>query len=297
MVKIIQGVMDPEYIKSFAKQMLKNTIFIGTFHEKRFVECLNSYRDVVSISNDETDFIQNLVTVKKRIESECNKLLWIGITDPHGVGTPAGYNLWVELPIGVFGQYWFKVKTVEFCKDQISLKLDMIRPVKNEKSTSGNMSIDDTFNDLSFSTFLPKMQFLMKNNVWHFCKNTLTTENIKTVIIFISVLLSTLMLSSIDMAKYLLEYLLKLVKELSKLIEALTPVMINLINLCGRIIFGLFQLIATLFKRHPPPQPVYNAYVNYDPINGMPNSVFDKNFPRALPNVSSRSRATIRPIY
>lgn len=263
----------PEYVKKFAKQMLKNSIFIGTYQEKRFVECLKEYRDVVTISNDETEFIENVIAVKKRLESEFDESVWIGITSPHGIGTPAGYNLWVELPIGIFGKYWFKVKTVDFLSDQIILKLTVLRAVSNESNCNSDI-------DLSLS--LSDIQFWAKERIQYFYKDILTIKNVKNSIIFISLLLSTLVLSLISATKYILEYLLRLIDELSKLIRTLTPVIIHTINAFGRIVFGLFHLIAALFKKTPPPQPVYTAYVNYDP-NYMPKtfSSIPYNRPRA----------------
>lgn len=277
-----------DQVKRFAKQMLKNSIFMGTFHEKRFVECLNGYRDVVSISEKETEFIQNLMHVKRKVERELIKLAWIGITGPDIIGSPVGYNVWVELPIEVFGMYWFKVKNIEFNNDQVYLKLDPIRPVKNECS-SGNMLISN-YDGKDLNLNISDIQIWIKDTLYKFYTNVLTKENMKTAVIFVSVFVSTLVLGSVEILKYLLEYLLRLLQELSKVIQNFTPIIINLINLCGKTIFGLFHLIVILFKRNPPPQPIYNAYVNYDPINGMSNKVFlDKGFQRALPSIQQRS--------
>lgn len=288
----------PEYVKKFAKQMLKNSVFMGTFHEKRFVEYLKSYRDVVTISSEETEFLENVIAVKKRIEREFAQFPWIGITSPHGIGTPAGYNLWVELPIEIFGQYWFKVKTVEFLSDQIFLKLDVLRPVNNDsKSQSRHLSNSSQVSDLSINISLSDIQFWAKGNIHYFYNNILTAGNIKASIIFISILLSTLVLSIIDCIKYLLEYLLKLISEISKLIRAANPIFIHAINIVGKIIFGLYHLIAALCKKPPPPQPVYNAFVNYDP-SGMPGPyVLNQNFQKALPGIYNRPRAAIKKIY
>lgn len=281
MVQISEETSGLEYVKKFAKQMLKNSIFIGTFREKRFVENLKAYRDVVTISNDETEFIENLMAVKKRIERELIHLPWVGITGPHGIGTPTGYNLWVELPIEVFGQYWFKVKSVDFLTDQVVLKLDVVRSVSSDSDSQSRSASHSNFSDLNINLSLSDIQFWAKEKLCYFFNDILTSQNIKTSIIFISFAVSALFLSILDGIKYLLDYLLKLINELSNLIKAITPIAINLINFFGRIIFGLYHLIATLFKRPPPPQPIYNAYVNYDP-NNLSNSVFcDQGFPKA----------------
>lgn len=296
MVAILEpNLTGAEYVKRFSKQMLKNTLFIGTFHEKRFVNCLNGYRDVVSISGDEKEFIQNLVTVKKKMEREFIQFPWIGITDSHGIGTPAGYNLWVELPVEVFGTYWFKVRTVEFHKDEVTLKLEVIRPVKNDNSHCENVA-SQSQNNLStdrLNITLSDIQFWLREHFWHFYKNILTKENIKSLVIFSSILISTVVLGFFDIIKYLLEYFLKLINELTKLIHTLTPIIINVLNLFGKAIFGLFQLIVTLFARKPPPQPVYNAYITYDPRTGVPNSF---NWNKSFPNIQNRSSATVKPI-
>lgn len=50
------------------KQLLQATVFIGYYKERRFVELLNDYRDVIVISDNDLKIKQNLSAVLKRIE-------------------------------------------------------------------------------------------------------------------------------------------------------------------------------------------------------------------------------------
>lgn len=120
MTKILELPAEPrntvsglDYVKTFSKRMLKTQLFMGTYEEKRFVQPLNAYRDVVRVHSDEKTFIENLLTVKHKAQSELGEFLpWIGITEPNMIGAPMGYCLWVILPVEVFGSYWFQVKSV-----------------------------------------------------------------------------------------------------------------------------------------------------------------------------------------
>lgn len=263
----VDDVSDHEYIKKYAKQMLRNSLFIGTFQEKRFVEPINSYRDVITIAGDEEDFITNLLVVKRKIDEGFLKKPWLGITDPDTVGAPVGYNLWVELKEEVFGKYWYKVKTVEFHQNEIRLKLDIIRPVKQEHSplrtnTSGTQQTTD---DVDFKEYFNQVCQALKLNLTSFCTGVLTFENIKQSVIFLSLLVGAIITGGVSIIQYLLEYLLKLIREVSFLIKAITPIITTCVNLIGKSIFGFYSMIVALYRSKPAPPPVYNAYLQYDP--------------------------------
>lgn len=279
----VDDVSDHDYIKKYAKQMLRNSLFIGKFQEKRFVEPLNLYRDVVTISADEKDFIHNLLVVKKKINEGFLKNPWLGITDPDTVGAPVGYNLWVELKEEVFGKYWYKVKTVEFHDNEIKLKLDIIRPVKQERSPlrSNTSNSQQTAREVDFKEYLGQICDVLKLNLANFCTSVLTFENIKQSVIFLSVLVGAIITGGISIIQYLLEYILKLIREVSFLIKAITPIVTSCINLIGRSIFGFYSMIVALYKSKSPPPPVYNAYLQYDP-NTNHYQGYVPNYPREL---------------
>lgn len=293
-----ESVNDIGYLKKFAKQMLKNSLFVGNFQEKRFVESLNSYRDVIQIAQDETDFITNLMAVKKRIEQTLIKSPWMGITEPDTIGAPTGYNLWVILQEEVLGKHWYKVKTVEFLYDEIRLKLEIVRPVTRENTPRQMAPPEKSDGNDSFNISLEEIQENLGKYFMYFYKNILTLENFKNSVIFIALLVSTIIAGSVNMIKYMLEYLLKLIRETSNLVRAVTPLLIHLINVTGKLIFGFYHLVVTLFQGKPNQQPVYNSYYNIDPQKLMlpdPRQRYNQYFTRGLPP-NKRSGVTITPL-
>lgn len=294
----VEDVSDYDYIKRYAKQMLKNSLFIGTFQEKRFVEPLDSYRDVITISTDEEDFINNLLVVKKKIDDGFIKKPWLGITDPDTVGAPVGFNLWVELKEEVFGKYWYKVKTVEFRENEIRLKLDIIRPVKQEHSPprSSTSNPQSSTNDVDFREYFNQICDVLKLNLMNFCSSVLTFENIKQSVIFLSLLVGAIITGGISIIQYLLEYVLKLIREVSILIRAVTPIITSCINLIGRSIFGFYSMIVALYKSKPPPQPVYNAYLQCDPRTSHYQERFPNRQLQYYPIQRSHSGVVITPL-
>uniref|UniRef100_V5I9V1 Uncharacterized protein n=1 Tax=Anoplophora glabripennis TaxID=217634 RepID=V5I9V1_ANOGL len=298
----VHDLSDIDYIKKYAKQMLRNSLFIGTFQEKRFVEPLNSYRDVITIARHEEDFINNLLVVKRKIDEGFLKKPWLGITDPDTVGAPVGYNLWVELKEEVFGKYWYKVKTVEFHENEIRLKLDIIRSVKQEHSplrTNTNASSTQQNTDaVDFREYFNQICEALKFNLMNFCSSVLTFNNIKQSVIFLSLLIGAIITGGVGLIQYLLEYLLKLLREISFLIKAVTPIVTTCVNLVGKSIFGFYSMIVALYRSKPAPPAVYASYVQYDPRTSYYEPAMPNYRKEILyhPDTRSRSGVTITPL-
>ncbi|XP_050294091.1 uncharacterized protein LOC126734488 [Anthonomus grandis grandis] len=265
MTKLTKYSDDPadkkQYVKEFCKRMLKTQLFMGTFQEKRWVESVSSYRDVVRIDQEEKEFIENILVVRKKLRNEfSNDTLWIGITSSDMIGAPAGNNLWVTLPIDIFGTYWFKVKTVEFLSCEVKLRLEVVRPVRNEKSAS-DLSSEETSNiTFDLKSSIHDISNSFKGGMMHIL-TSITLSNFKSTVVFILLLLSTIFTAAISLVHYLMEYLLKLMKEASGFIQALTPIIIAFINLIWKVIFGFYSLIVALFvhgrSKNIQPQPIY----------------------------------------
>lgn len=227
-------------VRKFAKNMLKSTLFIGFFLEKRFVEPLNSYRDLVKLADDETDLINNLIAVRRRCSNFFPKDFWIGITEPAIIGAPAGYNLWVTLDEEVFGSYWYKIKTVKFYNKEVRIKLEVVRPVIKEVTPIKNIRFkEDSFH---LDNVRNRAQLCLQDFT-----NVLTISNVKESIIFIFLLMTTLLTFCVQGIHYCLDYVLKLIRELSGLIKASSPIIINFMKLVVNIVNGFFSLITTLW--------------------------------------------------
>ncbi|XP_056641200.1 uncharacterized protein LOC130448057 [Diorhabda sublineata] len=283
-----------EYTKKHVKSLLKNYIFVGEFKEKRFVDTINAYRDIITVSPQEKDFIENLMAVKRKLALEIVYKSWIGITTPKTIGAPVGYNLWVVLPQEVFGTYWYRVKTVEFFADEIRLKLDIIRPYQRESTPL--RSSDES--EVNVSMIYQEKTKIIKENILYFFRHIMTLHNTKEVLIFLCVLASTLFLGFISGVKYLLEYLLLLIREISIFITSIGPLFNAMMQMITKCIFGLYHLVFMIFGK---PTPVYNNYLNLNPQNEFSDprvryNTYFKN--RALPYYPTDQRRgpTITPL-
>nr|CAI5844068.1 unnamed protein product [Callosobruchus analis] len=253
---------DRSYIQRYAKNILRDCIFVGAFQEKRYVDCLKDYRHVIRISLEEQELIKTLLKLKRRIEECYLKKPWIGITEPNTIGAPQGFNLWVVLPEEICGSYWYKIRKLEFLDNEIRLKLDILRPFK-ENNPFWSGANDAVATDMN--TIFNDLQYRLKENIYLIYKDFLTVSNLKQAIIFLFAFVAVLIGSSINAIHYLLEYFLKLMRELSNLVRAFTPIFNNLLSFFGKIIFGLYNMIVLLSHGSPKPQPVYNNYIALDP--------------------------------
>lgn len=234
-------------VKEFAKAMLKGRLFIGTFQEKRLVADLAAYRDVVIVSKEEHFLTRDLESVKKRLQ-KCNTR-WVGITTPDTIGAPAGHALWVELTEEVFGTYWYKIQSVKFRRNEILLKLKTIRPVTIESTeATAAATVKDVGSQNcreSFSQFFDPSG--VKDVVSHLF-GEITARDVKNGITFVFVLLMTLFGGGVNFLCHASDYLLKLMHEMSKMITALTPIFIALIEAVTKIVGGFYLLIAMMWK-------------------------------------------------
>jgi len=234
---------DDILIRNYSKQMLKSSIFVGSYLEKRYIGAIEQYRNVVIIERSESDIINALDKVFTKIKSQYPGV-WTGYTTPDTIGAPAGHAVWVQLPEDmIFGTYWFKVKSVRFRKNEILLQLVQVRPfdVKNEPIEEKNIQT------LSFEevkgNFVRKFQEMLIQFY-----GLLTYENIKNTVIFLSVLIATLFAASVSLLKYLSEFSLRLLREFSVLIKALTPIMQRIVEMFEKVIGGFYILLAMIWR-------------------------------------------------
>lgn len=292
------GITDDEdkQIRKFAKHMLKKHVFVGTFLEKRFVEPLQAYRDVIKICDDEKKLIKDLMVVKKRCAKHFDQNTWIGITDPETIGAPAGYNIWVTLKEEVFGSYFYEINNVEFTKNEIKLKLAIVNNHRNNNITNGSIyhsatnkssrtnCIEEIINNESINSVGLKMSsfFISKlDDLW----NILTYKNFKEALVFLFVVISTAAIFAIEATKFLLDYFPKLMRESSGFIKACSPIILGIIGLVKSTIMGFYSLIAVMWVNRKPKQinnynnltVPYSPYVKYNDFSYPPSIAGNRN--------------------
>ncbi|KAF2893004.1 hypothetical protein ILUMI_13180 [Ignelater luminosus] len=289
-------------LQLFVKQMLQSRLFIGNFQEKRYVDSLQSYRDVIVISNEETDLVRDLEVVKNRLYGFYGQDLWIGITGPDMVGAPAGNCLWVELPDEIFGSYWYKISKVRFRPNEVLLRLKVIRPVstnipastdsfttpkKTSKCNTDNADGENNENEQEDNPIkllqrsLNESFISAKNSLCLFLTTVVTIRNTKEAIKFSSVLLAALLTGAVRFFEYLGDFTIKFMREASVFLKAASPIIIACINLIGKIIGGFYLLILGIWRDRKGPPPTYSSpYVNRNGNLHGYNTVY---FRRALP--------------
>ncbi|XP_067620000.1 uncharacterized protein [Eurosta solidaginis] len=138
---VSSNVMSPEEeaLQSLCKQLLKSKVFRGFYEERRYVDVVSDYRDVIGLHRCEREFESFLIDIHRQINLfyKNNPFVWIGITHGPYLGAiqnkyTSGTHIWLQLEDVAFGQYWFNVKSVRFRKNEVILKVKVVRAVEDE---------------------------------------------------------------------------------------------------------------------------------------------------------------------
>ncbi|XP_015609416.1 uncharacterized protein LOC107274640 isoform X2 [Cephus cinctus] len=224
-------------VKTKMKQLLGKKVFIGQYLERRYVESLKTYKDIILVSMEEDELIKALKEIQKIVQSYYGTSKWLGITSETKDDTVVGYSLWVDLEQIPLGKHWFQIRSIKFKGKMISIT------VKHLKLFQVNEN--KVFQDMEFPVF----------NL----KGILTYNNICEAIKFNSIMIMTIITFVINALWYLSEYSLKLTRELSFLIRALTPIFLGIIDFLSKCVGGLYLLILMLFRGNSGPPLPHNA--------------------------------------
>lgn len=268
---IAEELTEGQEIKIFAKQMLINRFFLGHYKERRFVESLGSYRDVVVVTESEYDLQRDLCTVRKRLTNfYTSPKTWVGITGPDCVGAPAECAVWVKLHNLAFGHYWFQIRQVKFVDNEMILRLKCARPVdvtstnttkfsesegvegtRQETSETGTANADSGDNwDKVKQKWGDIMEEIMTNFV-----SVITLPNAKRLVRFMAVLIVACVTGILHSVRCVGDYSLQVMREISVFIQASTPICIAVIEFAAKCVGGFYLLIAMVWRgassRHP----------------------------------------------
>lgn len=290
MVQKIQSTMDGQNlptiesnndIRTFAEQMLMDRIFMGDYQEKRYVNKLNAYKDLIVINKHEKILCDDLTSVKNRILSE-NPIAWIGFTEPTDVGVPAIYCIWTTLDdvtkmqrsniatnsasVG-FGEYWFQVKAIRFGLNAMEIQVSILRPIDPTSAMSSGPSIS-TLAQQAFDVDTAKIQQYVQENIvevnwmelfkqWRTSFNEMAYRFVSTEITWSNFIhcIHVLGLLTITFSKWSMQFIhstgqftLRLIFELNRLIKAATPIILAIVSLMTKMIGGLYLLLAMIWR-------------------------------------------------
>lgn len=267
-------------IHEFAEQILKDRVFMGNFHEKRYVKPLNSYRDVIIVDKDERDLCTDLIKVRNYLLSRYPNG-WFGFSEPFDIDAPpAAYCIWTVLDkcdrrtglnvaTTVFGDYWIQIKAIHLTHNAIEMEMKILRPIAPMASTLSNSSaltiaheaiisgIDTTTIQQYFRENVVEVNWIQLFQQWCTAINQTTYQFLFDELNWHNILYSARMvglfvIGTFNMVVFLIQWLgeftLKLVFELTKLFRAITPISLAMLNLIGKVIGGFYILLAMIWR-------------------------------------------------
>lgn len=267
-------------VYAFAEQMLLNRIFHGDYQEKRHVNKLNTYKDLIVLDSQEKILCDDLTKVRDQIVSVM-PMAWFGYTTPLDVGAPPVYCLWTTLDDTVagsaqllpknasigFGEYWFQIKGIHLGVNMIEIQTTILRPIEPNPSVSIGPTIS-TLAQQALEVDTTKIQQYVQENIvdvnwmelfqqWRASFNQMTYRFISTEITWNNVingiklfgLLTVAFLRwSCQFVHSLGEFTIRLIIELNKLVKTATPIVLAILNLFSKIFGGLYILLAMIWR-------------------------------------------------
>lgn len=271
-------------VYAFAEQMLLNRIFHGDYQEKRYVNKLNAYKDLIVLNSQEKILCDDLTKVKNQILAEMPSA-WFGYTTPIDVGAPAVYCIWTTLDDTVaavsvggaqlpknasvgFGEYWFQIKGIHLgINNIIEIQTAILRPIEPNPSVSIGPTIS-TLAQQALEVDATKIQQYVQQHIvdvnwlelfqqWRTSINQMTYRFISTEITWTNFVHCVKLLGALTVAflkwscqfvHSLGEFTIRLIVELNKLLKTSTPIILAILNLFSKIFGGLYILVAMIWR-------------------------------------------------
>lgn len=266
---------------AFAEQMLLNRIFHGDYQEKRYVNKLNTYKDLIVLDRQEQILCDDLTKVKNHILTQMPNT-WFGYTSPIDVGAPAVYCIWTtlddtngaqtgsELPKNAsvgFGEYWFQIKGIHLGMNMMEVQTTILRPIDPNPSVSvvptistlaqQALEIDSTkiqqyvqenIVDVDWMQLFQQWKMTINQMTYRFISNEITWNNVMNCIKLLGLLTVAFLKWSFQFIHSLGEFTIRLVIELNKLLKTATPIILAILNLFSKIFGGLYILLAMIWR-------------------------------------------------
>lgn len=266
--------LQEETHQDFCKQILKSRLFIGNYVERRYVDCISDYRDLITLHDSEKELKRLLEDMRSRLlrfyYMEKKVKIWIGITTPDCIpGAPNQVCIWAELEELAFGQYWFSIKTLRFRENEIIIKLKSIRYIENislktprtrtiSNSTSEcndetplNQSDDRNNESIGLNHFVELFHSWnesIKKSIYDFMSKDINKENIVSAIKFISLLVISIVMGGFSLIKNLGIFGIRFMAEFNRCVKVATPIILRLIDTLNKVIGGIFIFLAMIWR-------------------------------------------------
>lgn len=261
-------------VQTFSERMLIDRIFMGEYLEKRYVNKLNTYKDLIVLNPQEQILANDLAKVKERI---LNDNTWYGFTEPQDLGAPATYCIWTTFdePNGadpktaavVFGEYWFQIKSIRFGVNTIEIQLKVLRPIEPASSMPSGSTIsslaqqaleidtskiqryvNENVLEVDWVTLFNEWKNSINQIAYRFVSTEITFSNFVHCIQLFGSFCMALATTFVNIVHWIGEFTLRLIFELTRLIHTASPIIMALISLLSKTIGGLYILLAMIWK-------------------------------------------------
>ncbi|XP_059059903.1 uncharacterized protein LOC131853104 [Achroia grisella] len=229
--------VDINEIKKYIKDLLKSRIFLGRYIERRLVDQRIGYRDIVLVNAAESELKRDLLEGLQKLRLVCGSH-WIGITDTEGQGSP-GIHIWTEIENQPFGPFWFQIKTIKFREYEVIVVLKCIRHITDafmelEPILAGGIKKRKQENNLNTSDNISLCESY-KETVDDL-KSALSITNVKEFFILLFAFIITIFTGITVFVNFLSNFMLALIREISILIQSLTPMFLGVLNFFSNIV-------------------------------------------------------------
>lgn len=271
--------MTQSNIHDFAEQTLRDRVFMGNFLEKRYVNNLNGYQDVIVLDHQEKSLCDDFSKVKHLFLS-ANPNYWVSFTEPHDFEAPSVYCIWTDLDrehhnsaddlnvaTTAFGEYWFQIKAIHFQFNAMELQLKILRKIETISSIANTSALSHTqqviadidttkiqqyvqekFIQIDWAELFNQWRMAINQNTYRFFSTEFTWNNAMAGARMIATFFILFFQMSVYFVQYMGEFTLKLIFELANFLRAATPILLAVINLIGKTIGGFYILFAMIWR-------------------------------------------------
>ncbi|XP_068244597.1 uncharacterized protein [Palaemon carinicauda] len=245
----------------YIEERLRGHMFSGWIEERKWVENLAGYRDIVEVDEWEVEINQILMCVIRSIPGVLEGKKWINITPPSD--KEPCYCLWTLLPTPPNpGHYWFSVTGVSI-HPQFGLRvmLKIIRSIhphdgelaKARRQRRKQLAAKEPGSELEtlseqVQEWLLQIRQISLSSVWSAVSSTLTISNIKEAFRFVIVLSMTLVVGIVAFVRESHHYGIQFLHASGVFFRNITPFMQSLLAFFEKIIGGMYLLIAMVYN-------------------------------------------------
>ncbi|ROT84877.1 hypothetical protein C7M84_021929 [Penaeus vannamei] len=252
---------------AYIESCLRGRIFSGWVEERKWVENLGSYRDIVEVDEWEVDFNKQLNIIIRKIPGVQEGTRWINITAPTAV--QLSYCLWVLLiqpPIP--GHYWFVITGVAVQPlFGLKISLQIVRSIDPQdyetaeaRSKRRQISSSELGHELEtisqqFMDWWDQVRQLNFALVWSAVTATFTISNILEAVRFCIILVITLIVGLVTLLRDSYHFVLGVIHEAGIFFRNLRPFLQSVVLFVEKLIGGLYLLLAMVYRDWKQPSP------------------------------------------